>query len=347
MRTIYLGFTLFALALAGSGCTGLIVAHHKGTTAGPGNVVSLFSVERRDGKPLASLTAENLKIYERNELVPASLTRQTLVDASKVVAHHTLLLLDLGLCDLKDASLQAVIDATSAFVEARSKRAKIGIYGFDGGEAITKLADFTNDAKALKAALVALKQPQERDPSTDLHGSLVQALDVLKAEQKRSTRPIRWSNVVLITNSKDHAGRVSEQALLKALEQTKVQRYAVGVGEAVDLRILNAVGRQGSHHVNLGTEAKPVQTEEDKEKGVTPQGPPNRPLLSKTLEQLAVTLTEQADKLRVLSYCSPLRAGEHYVRVRVSQGQMEGDFQFKIDASGFGKGCDPAKIPTF
>ena len=168
-------------ALSGAGCTGLIVTHHKGTTAGPGNVVSLFSVARRDGKPLGRLTESNFEIYERNKLVPASLTRQKLVSANRVVDHYTLLLLDLGLCDLKEASLQAVIDATGAFVDRRSKRSKVGIFGFDGGESINQLSDFTNDAQALKSALAALKQTKERDPSTDINGSMIKALEALKA----------------------------------------------------------------------------------------------------------------------------------------------------------------------
>jgi hypothetical protein len=334
-------------ALSAAGCTGLIVTHHKGTTAGPGNVVSLFSVARRDGKPLGQLTASNFEIYERNKLVPASVTRQKLVSANRVVDHYTLLLLDLGLCDLKEASLQAVIDATSAFVDKRSKRSKIGIFGFDGGESINQLSDFTNDAQSLKRALAALKQTKERDPSTDINGSMIKALEAMRAAWKRSALPVRWGTVVLITNSTDHARRVSQEAMLKALDQAKVQRYALGVGDAVDLKLLHAVGTGGAVHVNLGTEAKPVVTEEDRKKGVTSQELPARPLLSKTLDQLAVTLEEGADKLHVLSYCSPLRAGEHYVRVKVSQGQMDADFQFKIDAAGFGKGCDPHKIPTF
>jgi hypothetical protein len=310
-------------------------------------VAILFSVERRDDKPLGRLTASEIEIYERNQPVPASVTRQRLVGPDGVVGRHVLLLVDLALCDLSERSLQAVIDAGGAFVERLAKGARVAVYGFDGRPEITEVAGFSQDAQALKDGLAALKKAGTRDPSSDINGSVVKALDALKAEMKRSALPVRWGTVVLITNGKDLARRLSRREMVEALDAAKVQRHAVGVGDAVDQGLLDAVGADGAYRVNLGTEPKPVVTEEDKEKGVTPTGPPGRPLLSETLDRLAAAMERRARGLRILSYCSPLRAGEHYVRVKITQGEASGEFSFKIDASGFGPGCDPKKIPTF
>lgn len=335
------------LPLLGAGCSALVVTHHKGTSASPSNVASLFSVERRDGKPLGKLSAGDVEIYESNQRVAPGVTRQTLVDPGRVVGHYTLLLLDLGLCDLEQRSLQAVIEATGAFVERLSGLSKIAIYGFDGSDSLTRIAGFTQDGKALRSALAALEQARPRDPSTDIHGSVVKAVAALQQEMKRSAMPVRWGSMVLLASSKDHARRVPRERMLEVLDEAKIQRYALGVGEAVDTGLLGQFGTEEFHHVNLGTEPKPVVTEEDRQRGVTPEGPPDRPLLSTTLEQLARTLRSRADTLHVLSYCTPLRAGEHHVRVKITQGQLSGEFVFRIDASGFGPGCDPNKIPTF
>jgi hypothetical protein len=335
------------LALGGAGCTPLIVTHHKGMTASPGNVASLFTVERRDGKPLGELTAGAIEIYEENQLVPASVTRQTLLDPAAVVSRHALLLIDLSLCNLSAKSLQAVIAAGEGFVARLAQQTSVGIWGYDGKPELTELSKFTRDRKALGAGLAALERVGERDSTIDLHGSLVRALGVLQAEMKRSPRPVRWGTLVLITSSKDVAAKLTRQEVVSALDAAKIERYAVGVGDVIDQGLLEAVSPRGNRWVNLGTEPRPVVTEEDREKGVTPTGPPARPLLATTLEQLAATINRRADALRVLSYCSPLRAGEHYVRVKVTVGGESMDFSFKIDATGFGPGCDPRKVPTF
>jgi hypothetical protein len=54
----------------------------------------------------------------------------------------------------------------------------------------------------------------------------------------------------------------------------------------------------------------------------------------------------------LLSYCSPARAGQRHVRIKVlshdDEGKdVSGSLSTEFDASGFASGCDPSAVPRF
>jgi hypothetical protein len=69
--------------------------------------------------------------------------------------------------------------------------------------------------------------------------------------------------------------------------------------------------------------------------------------LAETYNKIAERIEGGIKKLFLLSYCTPLRAGTHRVRVEVKSGDLSGSTEYEIRADGFGAGCDPNKVPSF
>jgi hypothetical protein len=320
LRSLVAGLCLLAVA---AGCGGLQLSLKNTSVKKPSNVALYFSVEDRDGAPVAGLEAQAFKIYEDEQLISPYESKQTILNPEEAVVRYTLLLLDLSGSVTESGAVPSLITAASAFAENVTKHHKIGVYGFDGGKSLIPLVGFTSSAGSVQSGLNAIANRKAKDPSTNLNGALIEALKVLDQQLERSPQPLRFATLVVFTDGTDRAHRVTPEELDQTLAEAKVSIFTIGLGAEISEGQLSKIGRNGFVHAEQ-------------------QGK-----VSEAFQQVAKRMDDAARKFYLLSYCSPSRAGTHMLRVEVEANGQRGSLQQEFKADGFGPNCDPNTKPSF
>lgn len=312
-----------AAALAALGCSGLKLQLHNASVQKPSNVALYFAVETRDGKPVPGMTAEMFRIYEDDQLISPYESKQTILNPEVAVVHFTVLLLDLSGSITESGSMPALIDAASAFADRVTRSHHMAVFGFDGSADLVPLTGFSTRSAKIKAGLRRLKHHRVRDPSTNLNGAVVAAVDVLEKRMGRAEQPLRFGTLVVFTDGTDRAHRVREAAMYARLDQADINVFAIGLGGEIAVDQLQQLGASG---FVKATELAQIGT---------------------AFDRVAALIEAAARKFYLLSYCSPSRAGSHQLRVEAIHGEQAGSLSHTFDATGFGPGCDPARKPDF
>lgn len=317
---------LLALALFTGGCGGglqlnLVDAAHRK----PSNVAVFFSVETTDGEPVADLVATDFKIYEDDVLVSVDESRQTIVSPEIVAEHYALLLVDMSASVTESDKIPAVVQAVSDFVNEVGRYQRLGVYAFDGSAKLHEIMPFTPSERenATRGGVARLGEFRAKDPSTNLHGAVVLAVQELDRAIKRSRAPQQFGTLVVFTDGTDHAARVSFEKMAAALDQTEHATFAIGVGNEIDDATLQQIGRDRYIRVE------------------------DRNALSAAFQQIGSRIVDLTRRYYLLSYCSPARAGKHEVKIEVVSDKASGVLGYSFDAKGFTPGCDPGKPPPF
>ena len=198
------------------------------------------------------------------------------------------------------------------------------MYAFDGSPDLYEVAPFSESEQRTEQGLGKLAKFTSRDPSTNLNGAIVQALDKLKQSLKRSKAPLRFGTLVVFTDGTDRASRVPLQQTLDSIGASEDAVFAIGVGNEIDDATLSRIGKDGYIRVENST------------------------ALSDAFKQIGDRIVRYTRRYYLLSYCSPARAGTHKVTIEaVTKKQGRGAVSYDFDASGFGPGCDATKPPPF
>ena len=212
----------------------------------PSNVAVYFTVETANGDPVANLDAASFRIYEDGRLVSIHESKQTILNPEVASDHFTLLLVDMSGSVAESDDVPTIIEAAASFSDRVGKYQKVAVYAFDGRKSIVPVAGFTNDAGRLRGSIQRLEKFRSRDPSTNLNGAVISALDVLDRQLKRSSLPLRFGTLVVFTDGSDRAARVPREKLDQALDDTDHEIYVIGVGAEVDEFELESIGRSGA-----------------------------------------------------------------------------------------------------
>jgi len=315
---------LFALALVGcGGSSGLKLTMLEASVQRPSNVAVYFTVDTADGEPVGGLAADSFRIYEDERLVSIHESKQTILNPEVAAVHYTLLLVDMSGSVTESGDLPTVIDAASSFADRIRNKQQVGIYAFDGRKDLQRISGFDNNPDRLRSRIGALSSFKSRDPSTNLNGAVVQALDVLDQQMRRASTPLKFGTLVVFTDGSDRAARVSREDLDKALEASAHDVFVIGVGSEIDQEELGAIGRSG----------------------VIVRG--DRGEIAAAFAEAADRIDAFASRYYLLGYCSPARAGVHTVRVEAAAEGKSGSLSYEFDARGFGPNCDPEKPPRF
>src|SRR5688500_12429706 len=184
------------LALLLASCGGLKVQLHNAAVQKPSNVALYFSVETNSGDPVAELSAESFKIYEDGRLVSPFESKQTILNPEVSVIHYTLLLLDLSGSVVESGSIPLLQENATTFAGRVTKLHHIGVAGFDGRADLIPLVDFTTNGGAVQSSLDRVGGFKPKEPSTNLNGGVVNAIDVLEKELSSSKQPERFATQV-------------------------------------------------------------------------------------------------------------------------------------------------------
>jgi hypothetical protein len=307
-----------AAALALSGCAGLKPRLVDASVQKPSNVAVYFTVDTRTGDPVPGLTAEQFHIYEDDKLVSPFESKQTILNPEVAAMHYTLLLVDMSGSVTRSGQLPALEEAVSRFTSRVGQYQQTAIYGFDGRPDIVPIRGFAPGGN------VSLGGFSTRDPSTNLNGAVVKAIDVLDKQLQKSPVPLRFGTLVVFTDGTDHAGRVKREDMLAALDKVDFDVFVIGVGAEIDEKELKAIGKSGAA---LSKDPAAV---------------------GQQFDQIAARIEGYMKRFYLLSYCSPARAGEHELRIEpFTTDGKRGSLTYRFKADGFTPNCDPNRKPNF
>jgi uncharacterized protein YegL len=310
--------TLLCLALLLSGCAALNPRLVDASVQKPSNVAVYFTVDTRQGDPVPGLTAEQFRIYEDETLVSPFESKQTILNPEVAVRHYTLLLLDMSGSVTKSGQLPALQDAVNRFTSKVAALQETAVYAFDGRTEIIQLRGFG------PAGNVNLAGFTTQDPSTNLNGAVVKAIDVLEKHLEKSPTPLRFGTLVVFTDGTDHASRVARGEMLREVNEVNFDVFVIGVGAEINEEELTAIGKSGA---SLSRNPAAVGQEFDR---------------------VAAKIEGYAKRFYLLSYCSPARAGQHQVTIEPFLGDgRSGKLSYAFNAEGFKPNCDPNKKPDF
>lgn len=318
-----LALLLAMLALV-SACGGglqltLVDAAHRA----PSNVAMYFTVDTSGDEPVGGLVASDFRIYEDGALVSVDESKQTIINPEVAAEHYTLLLVDMSGSVTESDQVPLIEQAAAAFASTVGTTQKIGIYAFDGSAEIHPITPFTSSGSAGAAGAGRISNFRPRDPSTNLHGAVVAAIDTLDAAVASARTPLVFGTIVVFSDGTDHAARVSFDEMESRLSESEHDVFAIGVGNEIDESTLARVGRAGSVRVE------------------------DAAALTHAFEDIGRRIVAATQRYYLLSYCSPARAGTHEVTVEAVQGELSGSVTYEFDAAGFGPQCNPNAPPPF
>jgi hypothetical protein len=302
----------------------------------PNNVWVFFTVEEGE-EPVGGLVAEDFAIYEDEQLVSTFESKQTIQNPDVAAVMYTLLLLDMSGSITESGQADLVVDAAQGFVDRVGESQKVAVYAFDGEKDIQSVVRFTEAKGSVEGGLDGLRTYKPRDPSTNLHGAVVQGLDELREALDKDKRPLKFGTLVVFTDGTDRAARVTRDEMNEALakqEYVDFEIFAIGVGADIEQggEDLKSIGRDGTE---LATDDASVQL---------------------AFEKVAQRIDAHAKRFYLLSYCTPARNGEHTVTIEAladknskGRARKRGETTWTFDAKGFGPPpeCDPNRKPDF
>jgi len=289
----------------------------------PSNVAMFFAVDDADGEPVANLLSSDFNVYEDGRIVSRDESRQTIVNPEIAAVHYTVLLVDMSASVTESDQVGRIVAASTEFVSAVESEQKVAVYAFDGSAQIHEIVPFTESETRASEGIGKLSTFVTKDPSTNLNGAIVQALDKLKLGLHSAKVPLRFGTLVVFTDGTDRAGRVPLQETLDAIEASQFSVFAIGVGNEIDDSTLARLGKHGYIRV------------EDSN------------ALSGAFKQLGDRIVRFTRRYYLLSYCSPARAGKHTVTIEAVTKKAKGELTYEFDASGFGPNCDATRPPPF
>jgi hypothetical protein len=287
----------------------------------PSNIAVYFTVDTTRGDPVPDLRPEDFHIYEDDRPVSVYESRQTILQPEVAAAYYALLLVDMSGSVVGSPEVNQLVEAAASFSKRIGSRQKLAVYAFDGSPHITPIAGF--GASNVETAINSLAWYRPKDPSTNLNGSVVEAIKILDRQMDHATVPLRFGTLVVFTDGTDHAGRVKAEALRDAVAEAQVDIYAIAVGGEVNDAEVRAIGRSGTF---------------------TSKNPQD---ITRGFEEIGRRIESFSRRYYLLSYCSPARAGQHQVEIEAVKGRMSGRLSYDFKADGFGPNCDPNQKPAF
>lgn len=297
----------------------LIIGH----VQAPSNIYLFFSLQDGAGKPVTGLTQEDFEIYEDDLLKSDFESKRAIIPNPSVYTMATVLLLDMSGSITESQALAPLKNSAKAFLEkvAGEEGQEVAIYYFDGRENIVQLSAFNKNITALKATIDSLNENTTKDLSTNLNGAVQQGLTVL--DERRGAieaGELFTGSLVTFTDGTDQAGYVSNEAALASVAASTHYSFTIGLGGEIDETHLKNLGKSGFAFA-------------DDAEG-----------LDAAFDEIAGTIRSESGKRYVLGYCTPKRAGDHKVTIRVKN--RSGALSYAFNADEFtGSYCDPNVVP--
>lgn len=310
-------------------CATLQLTPIKATQQKPSNVAVYFKVQDAKGDPISNLDAQSFRIYEDDQLVSQYESKQTILNPEVAAVHYTLLLVDMSGSITESGTSDTLVQAVGTFTDRVEQNQKVGIYAFDGSPDLTPIAPFTDQPGSAKAGVQALATFKPKDPSTNLNGAVVRALDELDSALGKAQQPLKFGTLVVFTDGTDRANRVPASDMEQHIKEKPFDVFAIGLGAEISQEWLGNIGKSGTAMAA------------------------DKNAVVKAFDDIGSKVDARTKSYYLLSYCSPSRAGKHEVKIEAvvkknpNDTEQTGSLKDDFDATGFAPGCDPKAPPSF
>jgi hypothetical protein len=232
----------------------------------------------------------------------------------------------------ESGQVESLVDAAKNFADKVGKQQKGGVYAFDGSEKLYSVTPFTESQGSVQGGLDGLKTFKAKDPSTNLHGAVVEGLRELKKSLDKDKRPLKFGTLVVFSDGSDQAARVTPEAMQEEMDKEEYKYYefyAIGVGAEIEQSDLGDIGRNGTVMAA------------------------NQATVKEAFDKVAARVDAHMKRFYLLSYCTPSRKGQHIVEIKAHKkdgdNESSGSLEYEFKADGFGPppDCDPETKPTF
>lgn len=290
--------------------------------------VAVFASVTEGEKPVDGLTESDFDLEEDGVPLDARQVQLTLLPQDGVAEHHLLILVDLS-GPVDDPGTRALlVRQLSTFIARVQARYSVSLFGYDGSPQLTALGTYRRQPNAATPALERLSAIPQKDPSSNLHGAMSTGLNQLTANLAQSHAAIGLGTLLVIARGPDLAGRTTRDKLLEEISNSNHRIVALTTGKWSDEEDADALGPDG--HVTA------TRFEN----------------LEEPLSELARTLEDDYGRYYLLSYCSPARAGNRSLLVRVHHADTDGKRReaqaySEFNANGFNGRCNPQTTPRF
>src|SRR5262249_35231460 len=184
-----------------------------------------------------------------------------------------------------------LVQAVGTFTDRVEKQQKVGIYAFDGSPDLTPIVPFTDQPGSAKAGVQQLATFKPKDPSTNLNGAVIKALDELDTSLGRATQPLKFGTLVVFTDGSDRANRATASDMIQHIKEKPFDVFAIGLGAEIKEDQLANVGKNGTAMAA------------------------DKTAIVKAFDDIGAKVEGRTKSYYLLSYCSPSRAGKHEVRI--------------------------------
>jgi len=291
----------------------------------PSNVAVYLAVSKGDD-PALGLTEKNFHVLEDGTELTPEQTQQVLLPRDVAAVHRALLLVDMSGPVTEGETRHNIAMAAARFASRAHAAEPVTIYAFDGGASIRLIAEIPEGTDDV-VEIPQLESYTPQDSSSNLNSAIVESLAQLDARLMTAQKPIRIGTLVVFARGPDLAGRVSDAKMSEALDESKHLVFAISIKDTPGFHS-GRVGRTGTFEA---------------------ESPAS---LLHAFDEAGARVADTVKRYYLLSYCSPARAGQRSVRVRVvttdDEGkELSGSVTTDVDASGFTSGCDPQSRPRF
>jgi hypothetical protein len=325
MNRNWLFFATVATLTQGCMLGGVRVQEVATSAQKPANVAVYLAISKDDA-PLTGLTEKNFHIFEDGQELTPEQTQQTLLPRDQAAVHRALLLVDMSGPVTEGDTRHQIAMATTRFVSRAHTAQPVTVYAFDGGPSIKLIAEFAQGTEEI-TELPQLESYTQTDTSSNLNSAVIEALAQLDARLMSTQKPIRIGSLVVFGRGPDLAGRVADSKMTEALDESKDLVFAIGIKDVAGFHA-SRIGKSGTFEAD-----SPAS-------------------LVHAFDEAGGRVGDMVARYYLLAYCSPARAGQRSVRVKVvttdAEGkEIAGSASTDVDATGFTSGCDPSERPRF
>lgn len=294
----------------------------------PGRISVLVRVFDENDNPVGGISADQFNIFEDGQLVSQTESFQRIVPRPEEFRSYQHLIIDRS-NSVQSGDQGAIKAAASTYIQQ-----VVGVDGsfvklswFDGSDGLYEVEGhplgFTDDEGALLDAVEDLFDEPIFNPSTNLYGAILYALQDLEDEDAVAGGLGIENRALTLVTFTDGTHQVGNNVTLDQVtnrltgDMPAFNSFTIGVGSEIDPFVLGQIGRDGSVAVD-------------------------------DFGQLVGAFTNVVDQIRsvansfyYLSYCSPKTFGPWTLAIslRPTPGDENTDAILNFNARGFGAGC--------
>ena len=201
------------------------------------------------------------------------------------------------------------------------KNKYLAVFAFDGRKELVPVIDYSGNPDEIKKSIDMINDLLIKDYSTNLYGSIYNAIDNLKTRMNtESAVDIKLGTITVFTDGTDRAGwlgKNGKQIVINEINNAKrdynMYFYSIGLGREIDYKILKEIGRDMFTSVPFSS------------------------MISYAFRNAGKRIEELSKCYFMLEYKTPTRSGfgKKDLLIVIKKGIYYGSYKVKFDSSNF------------